>query len=419
MVTWQNHLAALTAAAIFFVASCGDETDPAATTAPRDDAASGDGQWHRQVVSGFPPDSVLWDMAMAESGPLVAVGTVAPDDCFDDVPLVVWASDDGLSWKEAYRTRRPLGGGSDSFCGDPHAAVTAGRDGFAIVGWGCSDVCTPIAFHSSDGRRWNQATVPVRPVPDPPDRSSEGSAARPLGARTVVRASPGYVVQGAAMHDVVADGSRLVAVGWEGRQPGYATVETAWISNDSGATWHQLAEGAFAVGHRQAELTQVTFAGGRFVTGGGNRCCYDQATSEFWVSDTGDDWKAADLPDGESVAIADMTAKDGSVHLIGNLPAQQVPSSVHWRLDPDGSWHRLSNPPITGQLRADDDGLVLVAVDEDTGLHLYRSTDADDFKLASSSTTSGDLCLETVVVRGGRVVAFARGASARWMFTAE
>lgn len=344
---------------------------------------------------------------------------MAPDDCFDDVPLVVWASDDGLSWKEVYRTRRPLGGGSDSFCGQPRAAVASGRDGFAIVGWGCSDVCTPVAFHSGDGHRWTQVTVPVRPVPDPPDRSSGGSATRALGARTVVRASPGYVLQGAAMHDVAADGSHLVAVGWEGRQPHYATVEAAWVSNDGGATWHQVAEDAFAAGHRQAELNRVTFAGGRFVAGGGNRCCYDQATSALWVSDTGEDWTAADLPDGESVAIADMSAKDGAVHVVGTPPAHHVLSPVHWRLDPGGSWHRLSDPPITGQLGADDDGLALVGVDEDTGLQLYRSTDGDDFKLASTSATSEDVCLETVVVRGDRIVVFARGASARWMFTAE
>jgi hypothetical protein len=168
MVTWQNHLAAATAIASFFVAGCGDVTNPTATTAPRSDRASTDGQWDGRDVSGFPPGTVLWDMVTAEAGPLVAVGTVAPDDCFDDVPLVVWASADGLSWKEAYRTRRPLGGGSDSFCGEPRAAVTSGDDGFVIVGWGCSDVCTPVAFHSGDGRRWTQATVPVRPVPDPP-----------------------------------------------------------------------------------------------------------------------------------------------------------------------------------------------------------------------------------------------------------
>jgi hypothetical protein len=221
------------------------------------------------------------------------------------------------------------------------------------------------------------------------------------------------------MHDVAADGSRLVAVGWEGRQPHYATVETAWVSNDGGATWRQLAEDAFAAGRRQAELTRVVFAGGRFFTGGGNRCCYDQATSEFWVSDTGENWAAADLPDGESVAIADMTARDRAVHVVGTPPNHQVQSPVHWRLDPDGSWHRLPDPPITGQLTADDDGLLLVGVDEDTGLQLYRSTDVEDFKLVATSTTSEDLCLETVVVRGDRVVAFARGNSARWMFTAE
>jgi len=418
MVTWPNHLAAV-AAAMFFVAGCGIEPDGAATASPRGETAAPDGRWDGRVVSGFPPGSEVWDMATADGGPLIAVGTVTPDDCFDGVPLVVWASDDGVSWTEAYRYRRPLGGGGDGFCGEPRAAVASGRDGFAIVGWGCRDVCTPIAFHSGDGRRWRQATVPVRPVPEPPDRSSGGSAASPLGARTVVRASPGYIVQGAAMHDVAAAGSRLVAVGWEGRQPGYATVETAWVSNDGGTSWRQTAQDAFGAGHRQAALARVSFAGGRFVAGGGNRCRYDQATPEFWVSDTGQEWASSGLPDGESVAIAGMTAKDGSVHVVGTPPLHQARPPVHWRLDPAGSWHRLPDPPITGELSAGEDGLGLVGVDEATRLQLYRSNGGDAFKLAATAAPSEGLHLEAVVVWGERLVAFARDTSHRWMFSAE
>lgn len=78
--------------------------------------ASGQHRWKGEALSGLPVTARVWDVAAAETERLVAVGTVADADC-SAVPLVVWTSDDGLAWEEAFRTREGFGAGG-SFCGE-------------------------------------------------------------------------------------------------------------------------------------------------------------------------------------------------------------------------------------------------------------------------------------------------------------
>lgn len=374
--------------------------------------------WKGEAISGLPATARVWDVAAAESGRLVAVGTVAEDDCAA-VPLVVWTSDDGLAWEEGFRTREGFGAGG-SFCGEAHAALSAHAGGFAIVGFGCGDVCSPAAFHSADGLSWARSSVPVPPGRERSRRSSGGTVGVQLGRRMVVRATPDYALSGAAMHDVAVGGDRLVAVGWEERrgEPFYATSEAAWISDDGGKTWRLAAAGAFPDDDR-TQLDRVVFTGERFVAGGGNRCCYDQATPNLWVSDDGARWTSAMLPAGEAVSVDMLAAREGEAHVVGrrSLYQEGEPSSAHWRLEPSQkSWVPLPDPPVLGELVGHGDELVLVGVQEER-LVLFRSADGRDFELSERSHKIGGVLLEAALSSRERVLVLAFAGESHWLYT--
>ena len=64
---------------------------------------AGTGGWTSRTVRGLPAGSQLWDVAVSDSGFLVAVGTVGTGDVDGGLPLMIWRSADGFTWEELFR----------------------------------------------------------------------------------------------------------------------------------------------------------------------------------------------------------------------------------------------------------------------------------------------------------------------------
>ena len=368
--------------------------------------------WAGRTVLGLPTGSALWDVAVEGSGGLVAVGTVETDHpADDDVPLVVWRSPDGLSWRQVFRYPQDLGYDS-AFVGVPRGAIAAGASGFVVVASRCPDRCFPLALYSADGSDWVEVEVPVRPPPQGaamPFVSRGGVVAMgsPFGTRLVL-GTPGYTIDGAAMLDVVATPGRLVAVGWA-EAGKYTTAEAVWLSDDGGRSWRQAPDGAIPRSDPyRDQLDRVIVVGDRLVAGGGNRCCYDQAVEEVWVSDTGDRWRSVPLPDPAS--LFDLAAAGDAVHVVGSVDMTNEGRPVHWRLSPGDRWEPLSATPLAGRFLVHPDG-PLVAVPETTAaeqarLALFHSPDGKWFRIARASGPREALELELALVVGDRLLVY-------------
>lgn len=204
-----------TAVAMAFVAglgACGaqgtEETSQRAVT-PRASAhepAAEDG-WEGRAVTGL-ATGYLSDVAMNQSGAMVAVGTVSTDE----PAVAIWRSDDGVAWQEVFRQEGDPGE-DDAFVGMPGAAVVH-DGGFAAMFAACSEICRPVAVFSSDGTSWREGEVEVRQAAGAAKPAGHtGGAAGVVGAKRLIRASPDYTIQGAEILDIVAAGDRLVGVG--------------------------------------------------------------------------------------------------------------------------------------------------------------------------------------------------------------
>lgn len=366
--------------------------------------STGEEQWVPSMVTGLPNGSELWDVASGESGVLVAVGTVTEDESLG-LPLIVWRSPDGVSWRQVFRYQHDLGSNS-AFVGVPRAAVAANGHGFAVVGSYCPERCIPLALFSADGAHWSEVEVPVRPPREPAQQPSGGGTAS--ASSRIVLATPDYTVEGAEMLDVVATPSRLVAVGWaEVRK--HKTAGAVWLSDDGGRNWRHAPEEAIPQPDPSVdELNKVVRAGDRLVAVGGNRCCYDQAVGEVRVSDTGDRWRPVPVP--ESASITGLAASGDAVHVVGAVDMTNERRPVQWRLSADDRWERLPATPLPGRFLAHPDGL-LVAVPETTAaeqerLALFHSPDGQRFRIARTSGPREALQVEQALVVGNRLLVY-------------
>lgn len=403
---------ALTTALASCAAPAADTAPPAAVAAdhPGSNSTSAE-QWPGRDVRGLPAGSQLWDIAVSDSGLFVAVGTDGRGDGATGLPLVIWRSDDGLSWREAFRRTDNLVDPGDASGLPSPSAVAAHPGGFAVVASTCPDRCRPFALYSADGNDWHEVEVPVRP-PRRGEASAEpsggGGTVSPVGAKRLIRATPDFTTEGAEVLDVVATGSRLVAVGWAeaGR---FATAHAVWRSDDGGRTWRQVPDEAITRGDPyRDELDKVVLAGGRLVAGGGNRCCHGQAVGEVWVSDaTGERWRGVPFPDGQLVTISVLAVMGDAVHILGGLGEERA----QWRLSAEDRWERLAAPPLPGRLLAHPGGLMVVGsettVTDQRRLALFDSPDGKQFRISRASGPRQGLDLEFALVVGDRLLAYA------------
>jgi hypothetical protein len=75
---------------------------------PAPAAAVSEEAWEGTPLKGLGARSRLWDVAVNEAGVFIAVGTDV--DVYRDSegePLVVWRSEDGISWREVFRRKGP------------------------------------------------------------------------------------------------------------------------------------------------------------------------------------------------------------------------------------------------------------------------------------------------------------------------
>jgi hypothetical protein len=427
---------------------------------PAPAAAVSEEAWEGTPLKGVGARSRLWDVAVNEAGVFVAVGTVRAEDSSTAEPLVVWRSEDGISWREVFRRKDPLDTGGPSGLAPPNAVAARGR-GFAFVGGDCPQRCQPVALYSPDGTSWREVEVPVRRSSLPQTAAGRTGGGAVPGQRLIF-GSPGHsapsparsrgpsvrpgasqqTVSGAGMIDVAALGDRLVAVGWvEGGSGDYGTSHAAWISDDGGRRWRQAPEGAFGDGddedrqggpmENQDELNRIVPAGDRVVAGGGNRCCADQSVSELWLSEDGKAWRAVTLPEAQSVNIDALGVRGGAVHVVGRPGGgQEGEETVHWRLAGDDTWARLPDPPGPGTVLGEPGGLALVSdwrpFEGSPGLRLFRSPDGHDFRLSqATSPTAGGVTVaasgsgsggSVVLVVGDRLLVYARSGAENLLF---
>jgi hypothetical protein len=393
-------------------------------------AVSEDG-WEGTRLEGLGARSRLWDVAVNEAGVFVAVGTDV-DEYSGEEPLVVWRSEDGISWREVFRRQDVLDPGDASGLA-PSNAVAAHGLGFAFVGGDCPQRCQPVALYSPDGTSWREVEVPVR-LSSLPETAAGRTGGGAVPGRRLVLGTPDYTLYGAAMIDVAALDDRLVAVGWaEGGSGRFSTSHAAWISDDGGQRWRQAPEGAFGEGDnegRRDELNRIVSAGGRVVAGGGNRCCHDQSVSELWVSEDGKAWRAVTLPEAHAVNIDALGVRGAAVHVIGRPGFGQGKDEepVQWRLAGDDGWERLPAPPGRGTLLGEPGGLALVQSDgvpEGRRIRLFRSPDGHDFRLSQATSPTAGLTVATsgagsgssaVLVVGDRLLVYARSDAENLLF---
>ena len=406
---------ALTVALAGCAAPKGEPAGPATGAAadPGGNPAS-TGGWASRTIQGLPAGSQLWDVAVSDSGLLVAVGTVGTGDDDGALPLMIWRSADGFTWEESFRRIEELVDPGDASGLPSPSAVVAHPVGFTVVASTCPDRCRPFALYSADGIEWQEAAIPVRP-PGGQDTSAApargGGATSVVGGRRLIRGTPSFTLEGAEVLDVVAAGGRLVAVGWT-QGDGYATAHAVWHSDDGGRTWRQLPEAAIPQDTTdQNELDKVVFAGDRLVAGGGNRCCHGNAVGEVWVADTtGERWRPVPFPDGASVTIDELVVTTDAVDIVGGSPVDSGEEPALWRLSPQDRWERLSAPPLPGRLLAHPGGLMLVG-SEPTGtfglrLTLFRSPDGRQFRLSKTSDPRQALEVELALMVGERLLAY-------------
>ena len=110
---------------------------------PAPAAAGAEEAWEGTPLEGLGAQSRLWDVAVNEAGVFIAVGTDVDDG--EREPLVVWRSEDGISWREVFRRKDPLDTGDASGLAPSNAVVARGR-GFAFVGGDCPQRCQPVAL---------------------------------------------------------------------------------------------------------------------------------------------------------------------------------------------------------------------------------------------------------------------------------
>lgn len=386
-------------------------------------AAVSEHAWESRPVEGLGVRSRLWDVAVNEAGVFVAVGTVAAGEYPGEEALVVWRSEDGLSWEEVFRRHDVLEPGDGSGIAPSNAVVAHGLE-FAFVGGDCPQRCHPVALYSPDGTSWREVKVPVR-LPPPTESAAGRNGGGAVPGRRLILGSPEYTLSGAAMVDVAVLGDRLVAVGWaEGGNGKYSTSHVAWVSDDGGRRWRQVPEGAFGDGDGGAgrdELNRIVPAGDRVVAGGGNRCCYDQSVSGLWVSEDGEAWRAVTLPDAQSVNIDAMGVHDSVVHVISRPAFGEGEEPVQWRLSGNDGWERLQGPPGYGALLGEPGGLALVQSDwppegSPGRISLFRSPDGHDFRLSKATSPTAGLTVDTALVVGDRLLVYARSDGANRLF---
>ena len=295
------------------------------------------------------PDKGIFDVASGPAG-LVAIGydynpprsacAVAP--CSSGP--AVWRSTDGRTWERVHVDLGPAA--IDTFI-DPIAAITAGPDGYVMVGhavdYAASGPNLPAratAWASRDGVAWTRATdnedMDVGPCIDTGETPSCGG-----------------------MHAVVATGTGFAAVG-EVRTgiDGQPPQPAAWTSLD-GLTWTR----ATVTGPGGEE----TVDGGGFLSGVaagdsglvavGADCRPDCTGGIVGTSIDGSAWTITRLTGGaplKGVATTGSTvfalgAVDGDVGRAADLQL--------WRSDNGGAWQRVTGlPPIpeATQYRAAD-----------------------------------------------------------------
>ena len=403
-------------------------------TRPAPAAAVAEEGWEGTPLKGLGAQSRLWDVAVNRAGVFVAVGTDVDGYSGGKEPLVIWRSEDGISWREVFRRRDVLDSGDASGLAPPNALAAHGR-GFAFVGGDCRQGCRPVALYSPDGTSWREVEVPVRrsSLPQTAAGRAGGGAIR---GRRLVFGSPHYTISGAAMIDVAALGDRLVAVGWaEGGSGKYSTSHAAWISDDGGQRWRQAPEGTFGGGDHEGqrdELNRIVPAGDRVVAGGGNRCCHDQSVSELWVSADGKAWRAVTLPEAHTVNIDALGVRGPAVHVIGRpgFGQGEDEEAVHWRLAGDDGWTRLPAPPGRGAVLGEPGGLALIQSGYPTEgslgrISLFRSRDGHDFRLSRATSPTPGLGVSTsgpgsggsvVLVVGDRLLVYARSDGGNLLF---
>lgn len=387
---------------------------------PAHAAAVSDDAWEGTPLEGL-GRSRLWDVAVNEAGVFIAVGTDA--DEYGEEPLVIWRSEDGISWREVFRRHDLLDTGDGSGLAPSNAVVAHGLE-FAFVGGDCPQRCQPVALYSPDGTSWREVDVPVRlPPATEPAAGRTGGGAVP--GRRLIFGSPEYTLYGAAMIDVAALGDRLVAVGWaEGGGGKYSTSHAAWVSDDGGQRWRQAPEGAFGGADHEGsrdEVNRIVSAGDRVAAGGGNRCCHDQSVPGLWVSEDGEAWRAVTLPEAHSVNIDAMGVRDTAVHVIGRPGFGEGEEPVQWRLTGDDGWERLPAPPGRGTLLGEPGGLALVQSDwtpegSPGRISLFRSPDGHDFRLSQATSPTAGLTVDTALVVGNRLLVYARSDEANLLF---
>ena len=389
---------------------------------PAPAAAVSEEAWEGTPLEGLGARSRLWDVAVNEAGVFVAVGTVSADEYSGEEPLVVWRSEDGISWREVFRRQDPLDTGDGSGLAPSNAVVANGLE-FAFVGGDCPQRCQPVALYSPDGTSWREVEVPVR-MSSLPETAAGRTGGGAVPGQRLIFGSPEYTLYGAAMIDVAALGDRLVAVGWaEGGGGKYSTSHAAWVSDDGGQRWRQAPDGAFGGGDQEGgrdELNRVVPAGARVVAGGGNRCCYDQSVSGLWASEDGEAWRAVTLPEPHTFNIDAMGVRDATVHVIGRPGFGQGEEPVQWRLASDDGWERLPAPPGLGTLLREPGGLALVQTWRPEGssdrISLFRSPDGHDFRLSQATSPTASLTVDTALVVGNRLLVYARSDWANLLF---
>jgi hypothetical protein len=322
--------------------------DTTTSTAPERPPLSNTGGWTAAPLSGIPADAQFWDVALWD-GVFVATGQLP--SAGDDDAMALWRSTDGLAWTEVHR--EPY---LQNIDGAPSARVASGPRGFAVVGASCdggrwSTPCRPLALTSADGRAWTEGDVRFR------------AGLRGATKARLLRGTPQYAYEGAAMLDVIDSGGWL-AVGWI--QAGSYDAEPAvWRARDAGATWEPIpAEGIPPGGSRADHMERVTTWRGRLLAMGFDQGQSGGTSPRLWASVGPNEWRSLSAPD--VLYLDDMASLvSGEAFLAGLATGSDA---AVWRSRKGGEWERSTDPALANLQVADvlesgPTGLVLLGAE--------------------------------------------------------
>jgi len=247
----------------------------------------------------------MYDVVARSGGGFVAVGYDVSDanQRFD---AAVWTSPDGLGWSRVPNNAGVFGTGRDAsqvmkaVTETPSRLLVAvGRDGAEGAVW-----------ISSDGRGWTR----IRSA----DLKESNAAGKPTATLE--------------LNDVVASGSRLVAVGRRGDTSGNRNEAAVWLSDDEGASWRRVGSPVFEKqsggpsGGRGQQMRAVSVVPFGFVAVGVDHPNGPEgpASAAVWTSLDGQVWTPVSSPSfaGQGdYSMQAVTSVSHNVVIVGDAPA--------------------------------------------------------------------------------------------------